>query len=159
MHVTFVTGGTQGDVQPMLALAVGLQNAGEQVRFCAHPVFEAFVQRAGVPFFPLSANDPRDVQRQEHGRRQKSRLATLIHILRRPTEQREPELARLTAACQSTDAVVFSPLAWSVYNIVERMGLPCCMAWLHPQYPTRFLPALAGPAALPLGKTYNLFTH
>ena len=159
MHVTFVTGGTQGDVQPMLALAVGLQNAGEQVRFCAHPVFEAFVRRSGVPFFPLSANDPRDVQRYEHGRTRKSRIATLIHILRRHTEQLEPERARLWEACQSTDAVVFPPIAGSVYNIVEHLGLPCCMTWLHPQYPTRFLPSPLGPPPLPLGQAYNLFTH
>jgi sterol 3beta-glucosyltransferase len=159
MHVTFVTGGTQGDVQPMLALAVGLQNAGEQVRFCAHPVFEAFVQRSGVPFFPLSANDPRDVQRYEHSRSRKSRFATLIHILRRHTEPGEQELGRLWDACQSTDAVVFPPIAGSVYHIAERLALPCCMTWLHPQYPTRFLPSPLGPPPLPLGQAYNLFTH
>src|SRR5215467_12846765 len=104
MHITFVTAGSQGDVQPMLAMAVGLHKAGEQIRFCAHPVFEAFVEATGVPFFPLSANDPRDVQRYEHARKRKSRLATLVHVLRRHTEQGEPELTRLWEACQSTDA-------------------------------------------------------
>ena len=159
MHVTFVTAGSQGDVQPMLALAVAMQDVGFQVRFAAHERFEGLALRAGVPFFALAGNDPQSVQRDEHSRARKSRMATLVHVLRRPTEPSAMELERLWDACQATDAVVFSPLAGTVYHVVERLQLPSCVAWLHPQYPTRFIPSLLGPPPLPLGPIYNLATH
>jgi sterol 3beta-glucosyltransferase len=159
MHITFITAGSQGDVQPMLALAVGLRSVGIEVRFYAHSHFESFVKEADIPFFSLSCNSPQDVQRDEHSRKRKSRIATLLHVLRRPNEQGREELNRLWEACQGTDAVVFPPLAATVYHVVERLGLPCCVTWLHPQYPTRFLPSPIGLPPLPLGKAYNLLTH
>jgi UDP:flavonoid glycosyltransferase YjiC (YdhE family) len=159
MHVTFITQGVRGEVQPMLALAVGMKNAGVGVRFCAHSYFQPFVEEYQIPFFPLGGNNPQDVHGADHSRKRKSRIATLLHVLRRPTELGRAELDRLWEACQGTDAVVFQPMAGTVYHAVERLRLPCCVTWLHPQYPTRFLPSPVGLPPLPLGKTYNLFTH
>jgi sterol 3beta-glucosyltransferase len=143
----------------MLALAVGLQNSGFQVRFCAHSHFESFVESFRVPFFALSGNSPEKVQRDEHGRKRKSRLATLIHILRRQTEPEQAEFRRLQEACQSTDALVCSPLAGLACHVAESLRIPYCLTWLHPQYPTRYAPSPLGPPALPLGQLYNLSTH
>jgi sterol 3beta-glucosyltransferase len=159
VHITIVTAGTQGDIQPMLALAVGLQQAGFEVRFCAHSHFQPFVERYSVPFFSIWTNSPVQVQRDEHGRKRKSRVATLLHVLRRPNEFSPSELNRLSEACQSTDAVILAPLAGTVYHVVEQLRLPCCVAWLHPQFPTRFVPSLVGLPMLPLGPAYNWFTH
>jgi sterol 3beta-glucosyltransferase len=159
MHVTFITAGSQGDVQPMLALAKGLQAVGFEVRFCAHKYFESFIEQSHVPFFALSGNSPDKVQQDEHSRKRKSRVATLFHVLRRQTKPDPTELNRLYQACQSTDAVIFSPLAGTAYHVVESLGLPCCVVWLHPQYPSRFAPSLVGLPPLPLGQAYNLMTH
>ena len=50
MHVTFVTQGVQGEVQPMLALALGMKNAGVEVRFCARSYFQPFIEGYQIPF-------------------------------------------------------------------------------------------------------------
>ena len=38
MNITILTHGTRGDVQPFVALALGLQKAGHRVRLAAPPV-------------------------------------------------------------------------------------------------------------------------
>ncbi len=51
--IAFLTYGSRGDLQPFLALAVGLQKAGHRVRLAAPHRFSAFVAQYGVPFVPL----------------------------------------------------------------------------------------------------------
>jgi sterol 3beta-glucosyltransferase len=48
MRITVMTVGSRGDVQPLLALARGLQGAGHAVRFATHEVFEGFVRENGL---------------------------------------------------------------------------------------------------------------
>jgi sterol 3beta-glucosyltransferase len=53
MRVAIHTLGTRGDVQPYLALAVGLKAAGHEVMIAAPSQFEAFVGARGVAFAHL----------------------------------------------------------------------------------------------------------
>lgn len=57
MNITILTYGSRGDVQPFLALALGLQQDGHTVKLAAPHRFADFVARRGVPFVPL-AGDP-----------------------------------------------------------------------------------------------------
>lgn len=50
--------GTRGDVQPFIALGIGLEEAGHRVRLAAHANFRAFVTSFGLEFFPLGG-DPK----------------------------------------------------------------------------------------------------
>ena len=52
MRVNILAAGSRGDVQPMVALAVGLQRAGHAVTICAGDDFEALVTGHGVGFVP-----------------------------------------------------------------------------------------------------------
>jgi UDP:flavonoid glycosyltransferase YjiC (YdhE family) len=57
MHITVLAIGTRGDVQPLLALAVGLQQTGRhEVCFIAPDDFEALVREHGLDFSPLGMN-------------------------------------------------------------------------------------------------------
>ena len=56
MRTTILTYGSRGDVQPFLALAVGLQKAGHQVKLAAPHRFDRFVNSFGIPFLPLSGD-------------------------------------------------------------------------------------------------------
>ena len=44
MHITILTIGSRGDVQPYMALGVGLQNAGHRVRLATHAEFESEIR-------------------------------------------------------------------------------------------------------------------
>ena len=57
MKITILTYGSRGDVQPFLALAVGLQKSGHQPRLVAPARFKEFVDGYEIPFTAL-AGDP-----------------------------------------------------------------------------------------------------
>ena len=52
MRVNIIAAGSRGDVQPMVALGVGLQRAGHTVTICAGDDFEDLVTGHGVGFVP-----------------------------------------------------------------------------------------------------------
>lgn len=56
MNIGIFTYGTRGDVQPYIALALGLMEKGHRVTIAAPEDFEAFVEGFGIPFHPLYGN-------------------------------------------------------------------------------------------------------
>lgn len=56
MKIGIYTYGTRGDVQPYIALALGLQDRGHEVVLAAPSDFKDFVEGFGVRFFPLYGN-------------------------------------------------------------------------------------------------------
>jgi sterol 3beta-glucosyltransferase len=56
MKITVNTFGTRGDVQPYIALSLGLERSGHQVRILSHDIFEADVKNHGLDFYPLALN-------------------------------------------------------------------------------------------------------
>ena len=52
MKVNVLAAGSRGDVQPMVALGVGLTRAGHEVTICAGDDFEGLVTRHGLRFVP-----------------------------------------------------------------------------------------------------------
>ena len=56
MRVTILAVGSTGDIQPYLALAVGLKKEGYTVRFVANTNFANFVTDHGVDFFPIQVD-------------------------------------------------------------------------------------------------------
>jgi UDP:flavonoid glycosyltransferase YjiC (YdhE family) len=55
MHLSIIAVGSRGDIQPYLALCLGLQKAGLEVQFCADRLFEKLVTSTGLPFTPVTA--------------------------------------------------------------------------------------------------------
>ena len=53
MRCTILAVGSRGDVQPLLALGIGLQAAGVTVRVATHKDFEAIVCGHGLEYFPM----------------------------------------------------------------------------------------------------------
>jgi vancomycin aglycone glucosyltransferase len=56
MKIAIVIYGTRGDVQPMLALALGLMKNGHEILFCAPPEHGELLKRHGCPFVPFGPN-------------------------------------------------------------------------------------------------------
>ena len=56
MNIGIFTYGTRGDVQPYIALALGLMNKGHEVILAAPENFETLVKNYGVSFHPLYGN-------------------------------------------------------------------------------------------------------
>src|ERR1700712_6023897 len=56
MNIGIFTYGTRGDVQPYVALALGLIDKGHQVTIAAPENFKDFVEGFGIVFHPLYGN-------------------------------------------------------------------------------------------------------
>ena len=53
MKIVIVTIGTRGDVQPYIALSLGLLQAGHTVTLATHPCLRGLVESYGVEFAPI----------------------------------------------------------------------------------------------------------
>ncbi len=53
MNIILPTIGTRGDVQPYIALALGLVKAGHAVTLATHPCMRGLVESYGVDFAPI----------------------------------------------------------------------------------------------------------
>ena len=53
LAIAMLVCGTRGDVQPFLALALGLQKDGHRVRLATHAIFKDYVESYGIEFFPM----------------------------------------------------------------------------------------------------------
>ncbi len=62
MKITMLTYGSRGDVQPFVALALGLQQRGHIVKLAAPHKFDGFIKSYGISSVPL-AGDPEEISR------------------------------------------------------------------------------------------------
>lgn len=56
MHITLLAVETRGDVQPYVALGLGLKQAGHDVRIATHAAFVELVEGNGLAFAPLQVD-------------------------------------------------------------------------------------------------------
>jgi len=67
MKISIVAVGTRGDVQPLVALALGLKAAGFDVRVITHSNFRGLVEGLNLTYFPISL-DMEQVLHTDEGR-------------------------------------------------------------------------------------------
>jgi UDP:flavonoid glycosyltransferase YjiC (YdhE family) len=160
MHITIVTLGSRGDVEPYMALGEGLTSAGQVVRLATHDRYESEIRLAGLEFSSI-AGDPRQLVEEEAGKRWLESGRNPIRIMRRLLDITGPVFSRLLGDCEAavagTDAVLFSVLGFPAYHLAEAVGIPAVGAYLQPMTRTREFPSLfvgaGGPARL------NLWSH
>src|SRR3712207_9178778 len=54
--LTITTAGSRGDVQPYVALGLGLKEAGHEVRLATYTPFEGFVRGHGLGYHPITGD-------------------------------------------------------------------------------------------------------
>lgn len=165
MRITILAIGSRGDVQPLLALALGLQNTGRhRVRFAAPDNFESLVREYDLDFFPLGIDTHRligamgKVDGLESGR---NFLPMFLGVLRAIKPMLALLMERTWISCQDAETIVFSYIGIGAYHVAEKTGVPCYMAATVPGLaPTRAYPNPDGIfPPLPLGGGYNRLTY
>ncbi len=150
MHIRLLAIGTQGDVQPYVALGLGLQRAGFEVSLGTTANFKAFVERWGLSCV-TSDMDLQAVVAQARQRcaPRKAKWAVFRMLL--------DDTLRLS---EGADALLYSPTAsLSAPHVAEKLKIPAFPALLQPfMNPTRDFPAVMMPA-LRLGGWYNRLTY
>ena len=124
MHITIVTLGSRGDIQPYIPLALGLQRAGYDVRFATFNAFREFVIAQGLDFAPIHG-DPRSTMTSQAGQawlRSGRNFVTATREIRRTFmgEDLMPAFNDALEACRGSDAIV------SPRNSSSQASSPCC---------------------------------
>lgn len=138
MRVVLQTVGTRGDIQPILALSVGLKKKGHDVCLVAPVNYRDFVESYHIEFCPIRADvkallaSPRGKQVIESGN--VFRFASFRHDISRHYEQ-----AAFAAyeASVNADIIVYINSFPLGYSIAEKLGIPCLEIALQPLTPTR----------------------
>ena len=158
--------GTHGDVEPALALEIGLQSAGFEVLFASSSRFEAFANNAGVAFFPMSdaslatLETPDGKAVLESGSGPFRRIAAGIRLARLsgPINDALMHETWTAAADFSPDIIVFNAKLFAAPHVAEKLKIPAFLAALQPMIvPTNAFPAMGLPE-LPL-PGYNRLTY
>lgn len=164
MHIAISTFGTRGDVQPFVALALGLKQAGHQVTLVTSDTYTEWIQSYGVDTHPVHFNPQEIVQHPEtqavmKGRGNPIRVFRIMRdVMGRATEAVDAfwQIARMS------DFVVQSYGGIGALEAAEKLNLPSAISHLFPFTPTRSFPSPFLGAFLSrfsLGAGYNRLTH
>ena len=163
--ITLLTSGTRGDVQPYVALGLGLREAGHRVRLVAPEAFRSFVAPSGLPFAGFAGN-PSELLARPDAQAALNDSGNLIRTLQaslRYARDARPVYRQMLAsaweACQGSRALVIGlPTVWGAH-IAEALGIPPAWAFLQPFARTRAHPSALLPMRVRLGAGGNAFTH
>ena len=161
MHYAILTYGSRGDVQPFIALALGLQKKGHRVTIAAAENFKNFVESYGVDYFLLHGDMKELIHTPDAIRMLKTgSTITLIKHLQKAGDETRPKINQgLVQVCEQADALITSTLnVFYIGAIAEKFNKKWAMILPSPPAtPTREFPFpdfdfFNFPA-------YNLFTY
>jgi sterol 3beta-glucosyltransferase len=162
LNIVILAIGTLGDVQPCIALGVGLKEAGFSVRIASHEPFRQFIIDHKLSFSPIFGDPSEWAEGEEllslvqHGRNY-YRWLRQLRKLAQPLM--EDILESCLRACQGAGAIIYTPLAWAGYSLAQYLKTPCFMASMQPLNPTCYFASPWSPQNFNIGPAYNLFTH
>lgn len=163
MRIAIHTLGTRGDVQPYVALALGLMRAGHIVSLAGPAQFEDFVTRHGIAFAALPRefldlmDDPEAraaMAGSKGGFGAGFKMIKKVGPVMLKLFDRQWEAARDFGP----DLIVFHPKALAAPHIGEKLGVPVVLASPLPGYtPTAAFPSPILPPSTP--RLFNRMSH
>jgi sterol 3beta-glucosyltransferase len=132
MNIIIPTIGTRGDVQPYIALALGLQRAGHAVTLATHPCMRGQVESYGVPFAPIGPDI--DIGHEAARIRANSPhwMLGFMRVMRFSFAMLEQSHADVLELCRAADLVVVSHSAGGSIE-ADAFGMPTVSVTLMPE--------------------------
>ena len=166
MRIVIVTTGSRGDLQPFVALGLGLRAAGHKVGVATHSDFGTFVRERGLEFDAIAGSSRRMHASAVGGDMIHSGgnpLSFVRHFARLREGLFPDFMARCDEVCADADLVIATPTAFGVaYSVAEKRRLPLLPAFYLPMAPCRGQACPLGPDApawLPARGLFNLVSH
>lgn len=124
--------GTRGDVQPYIALALGLNHAGHETTIASHPCMRSLVESYGIHFAPMGPDI--DIARETavirgHSPNWVLGFMRVMKFSFNMLEQSHPDLLKL---CRQTDYLIVSHTAAGSIE-ADQLGIPAISVTLSPQ--------------------------
>jgi sterol 3beta-glucosyltransferase len=157
MNITILTYGSRGDVQPFIALALGLQKNGHVVKLAAPHKFDEFVTLHGIIFVPL-AGDPEEISRllNDAG----TNPVRAVVSMSRYVFSIALQVSRAAfSACEGADLIIHSFLfTVGGHSWAREHNIPDISVQTFPMFaPTRDFPNVSVPGVSPGLSSY--FSH
>jgi sterol 3beta-glucosyltransferase len=135
--------GSRGDVQPAVALGVGLAQAGYTVRIASYAQFEPLARQYGLGFHPIEG-DITAILQSDGGREMLNSRnpLKLVRVIRQSLrETYDQAISDLLEACEGTDLIVsLGAVYYAAASIAEAHNVPLYHAALQPLLHTTTVP-------------------
>jgi sterol 3beta-glucosyltransferase len=155
MRVLLVTVGSQGDVQPFVALASRLRGEGHEPVLAAPALYQGLAAVGDVPFVPLDL-DMTEVGRAVAGRHGLRHLFAFAKAMGRRAGEMLPGVTAAATAHGPADMVVHHPVLPIGQHLAEMLGVPAVVACPSPALvPTREFPSPVWPCTIRLPTPLN----
>lgn len=163
MRATLLTIGSRGDVEPYVALGMGLKASGLDVRLATHACFERTVRDAGLDYFPV-AGDPRGTLEGEAGQKWLATDRNLFAFTKGMMDASRSFVWQVLndywRAGRDADLILFPVLAaLPAFSIVEKLRIRGIPAYLQHVHPSRSYPSAVALPLPSLGGLYNRLTY
>lgn len=161
-NITILTIGSRGDIQPFVALGMGLQAAGFNVRIATYPYYQDLIESYGLKLSPVGGH-PEELMGSKEGRRWLESYQNPVKFIRAFVALTKPHLDQMFAdavtACRGSDLIIYSLLGVAGYHVAEYFKIPAIAAYLQPFAPTTAFPSVGSPPWLKLGGGFNYLSH
>lgn len=151
LNIVIQVVGSRGDVQPFIALGNELQKYGHRVRLATHNVFQDFVTKAGLEFFPIGG-DPEELMaymvknpgvipsmksmRQGDIQRKRAMIAEMLRGFWSSCIEPDPIWQTPFVA----DAIIANPPSFAHVHCAQALGIPVHLMFTMPWTNTRAFP-------------------
>jgi UDP:flavonoid glycosyltransferase YjiC (YdhE family) len=130
-RIVLSTFGSLGDINPFIALALGLQQRGYQAVIATIPFYRDYVGDAGLPFYPIRPDmSPEDKDLLRRAMHPSKGPAVILKDIVLPYIHES--YADLNAAVQNADALITHPLSFAGHIAAEKNNLPWISVVLAP---------------------------
>ncbi len=158
-RILLLTYGSRGDVEPFIALAVGLMHAGHAVRLAAPRAFAGMAAAHGVDLHPLPG-DPQQLALSLTDRAGTSFPRQVARMVEHVFPLAAEVMASLDEAALDARLIVHSFLMVDAGHTLARMrGVRDASAQFFPVFASTSAFAAVGHPDLPLGPLYRRATH
>ena len=161
LTITIIAPGSRGDVQPYVALGVGLKDTGHTVRILTAQDFHDLVTMYGLEFRDMGGN-MQAVAQDMQGLLEQGNFLKILASMGKAAQQLVNQAARSgLEACQGTDLILAGPGGLFVgAALAEKLAIPFIPAFYFPFTPSGAFPnALAPLPRMPLPAWANRLTH
>ena len=162
-HITFITNGTRGDVEPFLNLAISLKNLGYSVRLAAPIDFKDWILNSGLEYAPIGLEPIKNLL---DATQQANLLDFNIFKIRKTLRFfkqyiTDVLITTLPPAADDTDLIIAHVSLPACSDLAEGKNVPLIYISTVPLAPTKtrpniLMPIKYGPIS---GHIYNQITH
>jgi sterol 3beta-glucosyltransferase len=161
MNISIITLGSRGDIQPYIALGLGLKNNGFNVKIITNENFNDFVKSYNLVFHSLRGDVHALVNSEEGKNLLESgySLKFITKFTKLMSSYFENFFDDMIEGAKDSDFIIFSPLCFVAQEVAEYLGIKSMGANLQPFNRTKEFPSFMLPEKFNFIPGYNMFTH